>query len=751
MNDMDEHSFNLLYTDAERALRELRLYDALACLQGMLYATQQTHLLSEHESLRSDYERMLHFMSEGGADPQRDDIHMNLVRRAFSLLDNARRVFKLQKSIGAYARAHQELIATEQTDAEQLATRIDRLCDELAEERNRHDYNGRTARIRELETAVATSFDALFNNFWTSRINVNSDEEERLRALIERQEDRQQPLLIAALTLSLWEGFDAGKFRILLHFCLGSNAEARARSLTGAVITYMKYKERFALYPDLLKGLSLLGQEPAMATELLVLQKQLFLSLETVRAKKKLQEEILPDLLKSKRYQRNKMGFEEIDADLAGALRGEPTKNWKPTKEDLKLANNMKEFMQMGEEGIDVNWATFSALKGFDFFRKASHWLLPFDSRHPDVREIFFTANDKPLPFPHFLLQAGNFCESDKYSLCLMLRQIPNSQRTVVVDKFNAQAEGEDKENALDGLMKRAEKPESKYRAYVEDLYRFFKLFPSRREFTDPFDNDLLFTRYEGLKEAVDTPAYRKEMADFLMKLGYYADAIAYWEELQATEGATAELLQKLAYCHRKNKNLGKAVMTYQQADLLNPDNEWVLNQLHLCYSELGHFDRELECLLKLEQMEPENAKVISETGFCLMQLGRFEEAANRFYKLEYMGERLLPSLRAIAWCSLKMNKLEQAEKYYTKITETTGKAKWEDYLNAGHTAWLQGDLKRAIGLYKQYVERYRKQFPQQKDWLQPFNEDIDELRAHGLSYHDICLVRDLIQPYTHL
>lgn len=746
---MDEHSFTQLYTDATQALANYRLYDALACLQGLLYDTGEPQLLNEHESLKSDYERMLNFMNAGGTDPQRNAIHQNLLRRAYTLLDNATRAYRLHSSTKSCAAAYKMMLANEQTDIGKLASHVDGLCDTLAEERNRRDYNGRTTRIRELEAATAQAFSMLFNGLWTYR-TVNRDEKELLQAIVERQEDSQQPLLISALTLNLWESFDAGKFHILLHFCLSHNTEVRTRALTGAVWTYMKYKERFHLYPDLLKGLSVLGQEPAVVSDLLLLQKQLYMSLETVRAKKKLQEEILPDLLKSKRHHRNHMGFEELDIELTQALQGTPKEEWKLSKEDIRLANNMKAFMQMGEEGVDVNLATFSALKEFDFFRTTSNWFLPFDSRHPDVRNMFYTDDDKPLQFLHFLLQTGHFCDSDKYSLCLMLQKIPQSQRQTVMDKFGAQLESEGKEDRLSGLIQQAETPARKYRTYIENLYRFFKLSAHRNDFTDPFTMDLLFTDYEALKELVHTTEYLKEMAGFLMKLEYYDDAIGYWEEIKSTEGATADLLQKLAYCYQKKQMTGQAVTTYQQADLLEPDNEWTLYQLHLCYASLKHFDKELECLLKLEQMKPDDARCISETGFCLIRMERFEEAANRFYKLEYMGERVPTAMRAIAWCSFKTNKLEQAEKYYAKLLVNSEKAKWEDYLNAGHTAWLLGDLRQAVALYRNYIERYRKQFPDKKDWLQPFNDDIDELKAHGLSHTDICLVRDMIQPYTH-
>ena len=87
--------------------------------------------------------------------------------------------------------------------------------------------------------------------------------------------------------------------------------------MTAAVWTYMQYEKRFVYYPDLSDGLSLLAQDERLKGELILLQQQFLLSLETAKAERKLQNEIFPDLLRSRNYQRNKMGFEQMEEGLA--------------------------------------------------------------------------------------------------------------------------------------------------------------------------------------------------------------------------------------------------------------------------------------------------------------------------------------------------------------------------------------------------------------------------------------------------
>lgn len=253
----------------------------------------------------------------------------------------------------------------------------------------------------------------------------------------------------------------------------------------------------------------------------------------------------------------------------------------------------MKEIIAMGKEGIDINLGTFSALKGFSFFQSVAHWFTPFNRRRPEVKSIFPPGiRHNPI---QMLMEAGNFCESDKYSLCMMLNQIAPSQRDMMISQIGSQIEGN--EEGLRDVAKESMNIGSVYRSYLQDLYRFFKLHPRKTQFDDPFKRDQLFTRYTVLESMLKTPAYLREMASFLMKRECYQDAIAYMEEALKHETANAEMLQKVAFCYQHTDRPSKAIYYYQQADLLSPNNEWILKQMYLCYSALGRYGQELDCL----------------------------------------------------------------------------------------------------------------------------------------------------------
>ena len=342
-------------------------------------------------------------------------------------------------------------------------------------------------------------------------------------------------------------------------------------------------------------------------------------------------------------------------------------------------------------------------------------------------------------------MDTGAFCDSDKYSLCMMFNQIPASQKEMMMSQIGTQIGGH--EETLKDAAKESLDTVHIYRSCLQDLYRFYKLFPSHNQFNDPFRHDLLFTRHDVLGTMLKDSRYLADMASFLIRRECHQDAIEYLEEVLRHETADAETLQKVAFCYQHTGNPSKAIYYYQQADLLNPDNEWILKQMYLCHAALGRHELELGCLEKLVKINPGDARLISETGLCLMQLGRYEEAANRFYELEYKGERVLPSWRAIAWCNFKMGKLEQADKYYRKILQHD-KATWEDYLNAGHTAWCRKQTPEAVALYLQYIERYRqKKNAEGASPLKPFDDDREELLQHGIPSLDIDLMHDLLQP----
>lgn len=86
-------------------------------------------------------------------------------------------------------------------------------------------------------------------------------------------------------------------------------------------------------------------------------------------------------------------------------------------------------------------------------------------------------------------------CNSDKYSFCLSLAQVPESQRDLMMGQFSAENAAV-QEMEKEELMKKEISRENISNRYIQDLYRFFKLYIRRTEFTDPFAGISIYCMY---------------------------------------------------------------------------------------------------------------------------------------------------------------------------------------------------------------------------------------------------------------
>ena len=125
--------------------------------------------------------------------------------------------------------------------------------------------------------------------------------------------------------------------------------------------------------------------------------------------------------------------------------------------------------------------------------------------------------------------------------------------------------------------------------------------------------------------------------------------------------------------------------------------------------------------------------------GSCLAELGQYEEALNYFFKLDFIESNCVKAWRGIGWCSFISLKYEQAMKYYEKIIEHKPLA--IDYMNAGHVAWVMGNIQKAAVLYGKAITACgtRERF------LEMFHKDEEPLLKQGIREEDIPLMLDLL------
>ena len=81
---MDRKSFELLYQDAVEALTSRRMHDALNCIRGILFNTENPELNRELESVQQDYG--MHGPSTGPCPPQPDPPSVHVARQVRTAL-----------------------------------------------------------------------------------------------------------------------------------------------------------------------------------------------------------------------------------------------------------------------------------------------------------------------------------------------------------------------------------------------------------------------------------------------------------------------------------------------------------------------------------------------------------------------------------------------------------------------------------------------------------------------------------------
>ena len=228
-------------------------------------------------------------------------------------------------------------------------------------------------------------------------------------------------------------------------------------------------------------------------------------------------------------------------------------------------------------------------------------------------------------------------------------------------------------------------------------------------------------------------------LAGYFFAKDYLLEALMLYQDIiKETEG-NAEIYQKIGYCFQKNKNYSKAIEAYLQADLLKPDNVWTNRHLAISYRQSGQYDKALEYYKKVEAAQSENLTVILQIGLCLAELKQYDEALAYFFKLEYLDNESIKSQRAIAWCSFVTRKFEQAMKYYSKILEK--KPQMQDYLNAGHVAWITGNINTAVQRYAIALTLSDKTV-----FINQFDKDKEILLKLGINKNDFPLMIDLIK-----
>jgi len=542
----------------------------------------------------------------------------------------------------------------------------------------------------------------------------------------------EKNLIISALTLNLWRMFDEEKLLLLIDICQHKDMQVRQRALVGLCFIMTRYNTYLPFFPVTRNRLMVLADDYKTVENLKNIIILIIGTTDTDRITKKMKEEILPEVMKISPMIKDKMDAENL---LKSEEWDEENPEWNELLEQSGMADKLQELTELQMEGADVYMSTFSMLKNFPFFNETAHWFLPFDPEFSAVEELF--ENKDKTVLSAFLGNSA-ICNSDKYSFCLSVLQMPFSQREMMSKSFKAEAEQLEEITKDESLLNPDLAAKNMAKQYIQDLFRFFRIHPQHADFKDIFDFSLNMHQTTFFDMLSANSDLKTHAAEYYFTKKFYPQAIEIFSELIEETSSSSSLYQKIGFSYQKNSQISKALEAYIKADMLMPDDLWTVKKIALCYRLSGNYEKALEHYRHMDFLQPEKFNTKMQIANCLIALEKFKEALKVYAQLEQNDTENENLWRAISWCAFVSGNIHQAEYYNEKIISFTPNA--TDYLNAGHIAFCKKQRTKAI-------DYYRKSINEQKNNMElvisQINNDKTHLKNNGIDIDEIPLLTD--------
>lgn len=698
-------------------IRELllsaHLKEALEQIQAQMSGISDWSASSRFEDIDRSYRYMLQYYSQGSPDEHRNEVYRQLVRRALLLNDDVLQArLQLTSMLLYYQHLRSTQSRTENIEGLRLALEsFAELGDTDTHERN---------------------LGLLFDLIWTNG-EWNSGDSASLLELIDSPlviED-DSALAISAVTLSLMERFDPLKCIFLCQAARNLSTIVSVRALTGLAVALGGYRDLMPYFPEVTDAIRLLQDEPGICERMLKVQMSLLLCRETKEIDRRMREEFIPTMLRNPKL--GDLMREELERD-------DVSPDWNEWIEKPEIKDKLMQMSELQMEGADVYMSTFSNLKNYPFFREIHNWFRIFSPDQPDVRKAL-GDNTLATTIGKSMLSSGIFCNSDKYSIALTFSQIPREQRDMLTGQINEEALEAMDEKATSASPAGAAETFSA-RQYAHDLYRFFNLFSRRHEFSNPFDSNLNLLTDSPVSPLLQTTESEQAIAAWLFGKNYYDEAVQAFRLMESTAhpySTDYRFYQQMGYALQRTQSYKDALEAYHRSDILQADNNWTLRHSAQCLRVLGQANEALELLLQAEKNSPDNLSLQIQIGDCLVDLKRYDDALTRFFKVDYLKPDYPKAWRAIGWCAFLAGRTDKSIEYYNKLLNAKPTA--NDCLNAGHAYFVDGNIQRAVSLYRQ-----SRSMMCPEEFETEFNKDRPILASKGIAEQDFPLLWDLIE-----
>ena len=721
---------------------EKKIKQSLDILSNMISSSSSGELRDELENITMTYRNMLVYTIDGIEDPERNKIYLKLIQSILKLSDRVRQDilshFSGWHTYWVKQETEKELKLTgksivESVDDLMFKSELDELL-KLSNEINPDPESEISKRHRYLIRNI-------FNHLWLT--DYYGEAEFSLIDIIQSSGKfrwYEASLFTSAVTLSSLRTWQSEKLMALIEIYNAGQEQVAERALSGLILNLHYYNGRIHLYPEIGKRIRQMGRDKRFSEHCRIIVLQTIRSRETEMLARKLHDEILPQVARLKPQIEEKLDLENIlPKDMTEGRNPDWSEMFRDSEEIFKT---MEDLTKLQMEGADVYMSAFANMKHFDFFRDFQNWFVPFYPDHEIINEIY---RDEILgpgtnELSEALYKTPFICNSDKYSLVLNLKFLPAAQKSMMLKVFKMELEGLQQLNEDESVIDPYRNFRINVTQYLQDIYRFFKLSPYKKEFEDIFSGRLdiynsAFFRMTGNGEEAEAG-----LADYFFTKNFYDDALALYLRQSEKRPDDSQLYEKTGYCYQEKGDFMNALIQYKRAELIDR-KPWTLKKIGLCLRRLGKTEEALEYYLHAADMEPENIHTVIMTAHCYLDLKDYDQALKYYFRVEYNEPDNIRILRPIAYCYFALGRFADSEKYYERLS--AGKLTAHDLINIGHLELCKGNKRKAVDHYRQSLMSGEIKIEQ---FLTIFAEDSDLLISLGVNSDDLPIILDFLQ-----
>lgn len=659
------------------------------------------------ENLLTHYELLAKYYLAGVDDPEREKMLQKIQQEAISVWEEIEEELHIIQEVGfPYSQIRNARIQREAVSINLLQDYHEGLCERVA-------YEQMLKRVFDVLLTTTTYSDTEITLYKTILNGTEFGNNEKC-------------LAATAVSLNLWRKWDKTKCMLLLE-SLNNEEEPGMRALGGICLSILLHPNKYTA-EDLYV---MLMEHPTLNRRIDIFIRLIIRTAGTQKLSERLRTEFLPDLMKAGQKMQDKL--DELPKDE------EHNPNWKDVGYDSEIEAKIRAFGELQMSGADVYFANFAELKRLSFFQLPYAWFFPFDKQHSSIADLFNTNGKSVLDM---FIENGTLCNSDKYSFCLSIKQMPEEQRQLIHGQLGQEME----EQLAEGIQKLSKEDRWMRTAnqYIQDLYRFFELFPAfAKEHKNPFRLALTWSQTPLFTNGILSMNQQIALADKLFSEEHYKEAIEIYEHW-ADEMGDAGIYQRMGYAIEKtSRDTTQALTFYKKADLIQPNDKWTLKRMAGIEYAAGNHETALHLYEELHRLNPNDPRIALKLCYCQEALGLIEKALQTAFKIHWEQPDNSLATIAIGDLSHQTGNTEQALKYWD-LSLTLADITTEKILHIGAGLWAVGQRTKAHELLHNELNKFNTR--QRESICIKLRQFMQKAQSKHLSQSELNLFLDLLQ-----